>query len=70
MRDADVPGREAMLSQALEQLTAALETLDASDAPAHIGAHVDLAIHELYLVIAARSGEGRVSQIDRNAAPQ
>lgn len=70
MRDANFPRREELLSHALEQLRSALEALDSAEAPAHIGAHVDLAMHELYLAIAACSAEGRLSQIDRNAEPQ
>ena len=35
------------LSEALEKLEAALQLLDDAAAPAHIGAHVDLAVHAL-----------------------
>lgn len=36
-----------MLRQALEEMESALDTLDRAKAPAHIGAHLDLAISEL-----------------------
>lgn len=39
--------RRARLLVALDHLQSALEQLDAADAPAHVGAHVDLAIHQL-----------------------
>jgi hypothetical protein len=39
--------REQMLRDALEYLQSALSLLDLASAPAHIGAHVDLAAHEL-----------------------
>jgi hypothetical protein len=43
----DETGREQMLRDALNHLQAALSLLDLASAPPHIGAHVDLATHEL-----------------------
>jgi hypothetical protein len=59
------------LLSALEHLRSALGLLDLAGAPAHIGAHVDFAIHELQasgeqLPIPSPSS----NQIDTNAAPQ
>jgi hypothetical protein len=36
-----------MLREAADHLQSALGLLDCAEAPAHIGAHVDLAIHQL-----------------------
>lgn len=36
---------------ALNHLRSALELLDSQNAPAHIGAHVDLAIHQLEVAL-------------------
>ncbi len=43
----DETSREQMLRDALDHLQAALNLLDLAPAPPHIGAHVDLATHEL-----------------------
>lgn len=43
------------LSEALEKLEAALQLLDGAAAPAHIGAHVDLAVHALREAIRAET---------------
>ena len=43
----DETGRDQMLRDALNYLQAALDLLDLASAPPHIGAHVDLATHEL-----------------------
>jgi len=70
MPNAIPEGREELLSHALEHLRSALQLLDEAQAPSQLGAHVDLAIHELFLVLAdLRAGEG-LAQIDRNANPQ
>jgi len=58
------------LAEALEQLRSALQLLDDSDAPAHIGAHVDLAIHEVYSTLARSSAGVAFSQIERAAELQ
>jgi hypothetical protein len=55
-----------MLWEALDQLRSALQLLDSASAPAHIGAHVDLAIHELYSAAAGAA----LTQTQRNAKPQ
>lgn len=58
------------LASALHNLRSALEQLDASGAPAHIGAHVDLAIHQLEADLAATAPDGAPAQIDTKAEPQ
>lgn len=42
-----LPIGEEMLRDALGQMQSALDMLDRAKAPAHIGAHLDLAISEL-----------------------
>ena len=42
-------GEGEMLSEAAAHLQLALEILDRAAAPAHIGAHIDLAAHQLHL---------------------
>jgi hypothetical protein len=59
-----------MLWEALDQLRSALQLLDSASAPAHIGAHVDLAIHELYSAAAGISAGAALTQTQRNAKPQ
>jgi len=63
-------GRQEMMSDALEQLRFALQLLDSAEAPAEIGAKIDLAIHELYLALAAMSARRPLSHVDRHAEPQ
>ena len=63
-------GREELMSRALQHLRSALQLLDEADAPAHLGARVDLVIHELYLALAQITAGGALSHIDRNADPQ
>lgn len=49
----DQSGRQrTMLGDALEELQSALEALDRAAAPPQIGAHVDLAIHQLQAALA------------------
>jgi hypothetical protein len=43
----DETNRQQMLRDALNHLQLALNLLDLASAPPHIGAHVDLAAHEL-----------------------
>ena len=43
----ETSGRQDLLTDALSLLQSALELLDEAAAPAQIGAHVDLAIHQL-----------------------
>jgi hypothetical protein len=43
----DEPQLGVSLSDALEQMESALQILDDLDAPADIGAHLDLALHRL-----------------------
>ena len=59
------PPANHMLSEAMQKLISALELLDSSEAPAHIGAHVDSAIHGLYKLIANISCGDSTSQVDR-----
>jgi hypothetical protein len=49
----DAIDRQQMLRDALGHLQSALDQLDRASAPAHIGAHIDLAIHELVSGVAA-----------------
>lgn len=60
------------LTLALNHLRSALSLLDEVHAPAHIGAHVDLAIHQLRSLANACSevNENAVNQIATNADPQ
>lgn len=60
----------SLLSEALDLLQSSLNLLDLSGAPSHIGAHVDLAIHELHLVIARTSAGSAFSPIARSSRPQ
>jgi hypothetical protein len=60
-------GREQILTTALEHLRAALELLDSTDAPAHIGAHIDLALNQLEAeALTARAAQTGMSE--RSAA--
>lgn len=59
-----------MLAEALDQLRSALDLLDSAFAPPHIGAHVDLAIHELYLVVAQTKVGDVAVHFDRTAKIQ
>ena len=43
----------SLLLEALEQLRSALSLLDDGNAPSQIGAHVDLAIHQLSIALAS-----------------
>lgn len=70
MRDDTDSSRQRKLSEALRQLQSAIELLDLANAPAHIAAHVDLAVHQLLSVINCEEAGARPNQIDRNAEPQ
>ncbi|HET6536470.1 MAG TPA: hypothetical protein VFG41_09840 [Sphingomicrobium sp.] len=70
MRDEATIGRQAMLAEALLQLKSALQLLDSTDAPANIGAHIDLAIYQLADEIHADDPAPHLGQIDRNAELQ
>lgn len=48
--------RQKMLETALQHLQSGLDLLDGASAPGHIGAHVDLALHELDRVVSAGMG--------------
>lgn len=56
--------------QVLQQLQSAIETLDSLDAPGHIAAHIDLALHQIQDLIDGEIAGGRLDQSDRKAAPQ
>jgi len=64
----DVPAgtQQQMLLQALNQLTSAIDLLDQAKAPAHIAAHVDLAVSQLRDALGSKTHERR-PQIARNA---
>lgn len=64
----DAQSIRAELSVALEHLRIAIEQLDQACAPAHIAAHVDLALNQLQIFIGA--ADGRQDQIDTNAEAQ
>jgi len=70
MSDAAQQGCHEMLSDALEHLRKALHLLDLAEAAPQIGARVDHAIHEIYLLIAKMTAGSGLTQIDRNAEPQ
>jgi hypothetical protein len=57
--------QQVALADALKQLTYALELLDAASAPAQIGAHVDLAIQQLYTIVTQPS-DANVRAIESN----
>lgn len=59
----------ARWSAALEHLQFAIRLLDDSDAPAHIAAHIDLAIHQLQGAINGDPRNSRLGQMDTNAEP-
>lgn len=56
-------------SAALEHLQLAIRLLDDSDAPAHIAAHIDLAVHQLQEAINCDPRNSRFGQMDTNAEP-
>lgn len=60
------------LNLALEHLRKALAPLDQLGAPAQIGAHIDLAVHQLQDLISGdpEGPEHSQNQIETNAAPQ
>lgn len=70
MQDRRPTEQHHIMLEALAHLESALELLDRSFAPAQIGAHVDLAIHDLSAVVAAVPRAGALRQIDWNAEPQ
>lgn len=49
----DAFDQQRTLLEALDRLQSALDLLDGASAPAHIGAQVDLAIHQLASVLGA-----------------
>ena len=55
---------------ALDHLSTGLRLLDESDAPAQIGAYVDLAIHQLQETVRIGSGQVAHQAIETNAEPQ
>jgi hypothetical protein len=58
------------LTEALDQLLSALQLLDSAAAPPQIGAHVDLAIHELHSAVARTMAGPAFTPNDRPALPQ
>lgn len=51
----DQLNKDAAMNDALTLLSNALDLLDRTEAPADVGAHVDLAIHRLQAALAARN---------------
>ncbi len=64
------PGREKLYLDALQLIQSSIRLLDRANAPGHIAAHLDLALHQLEDAIEQECGEARLVQIDRKAAPQ
>lgn len=62
--------REQLYLDALQQIHSSIHLLDRADAPGHIAAHLDLAMHQLQDLIAREFGGSCSVQIDRKAAPQ
>jgi hypothetical protein len=62
--------RLGLYLKAMEHFQAAIDLLDRANAPGHIAAHLDLAMHKLQDVIENEQAGGRLVQIERNAAPQ
>lgn len=49
------PDRQSVFAEALKHIECAIELLDGAEAPVHIAAHLDLALHQLGDVIASQS---------------
>ena len=62
--------RAQLYREALDRLQAAIEMLDRANAPGHIAAHVDLAMHQLQELIDRDSSEGRADRSQSKAAPE
>jgi hypothetical protein len=62
--------REKLHLTALRQIQSSIRLLDQVNAPGHIAAHLDLAMHQLEDVIENEFASARLVQIDRKAAPQ
>jgi len=62
--------RDHSLGLAAAHLRSALELLDEVDAPPHIAAQVDLALHQLEQELDLKRAHGDLVQIERNAEPQ
>jgi hypothetical protein len=69
MEEATLEERTEFIAQALDHLRSALDLIDRAAMLPHVGAWVDLAIHDLYLGLAKRSENGQLDQFGRNAAP-
>lgn len=54
---------------ALQKLKSAIEILDRWNAPTHIAAHVDLAVHQLQDTLDERAANAGPDQILTNAVP-
>lgn len=70
MRDRRSTEQHHLMLEALSHLESALEILDRAAAPGQIGAHVDLAIHDLSASVDAVPRPGSLDQIDWKAEPQ
>lgn len=70
MSDESAPEKQQMLSQILNQLRSALAQLDGAGVSAHIGAHLDLAIHQLgELINKGEPGSSVLSDGEERGAP-
>jgi hypothetical protein len=67
MPDSNSAAQRLMLAEALRNLRNAIDLLDRASAPGHIGAHVDLAMHELNCAIAALPGAEPVASMERGS---
>lgn len=63
-------GREKLYLDALQLIRSSIRLLDQANAPGHIAAHLDLALHQLEDAIERDSADARPVQIERKAAPQ
>ena len=61
-------GLQHMLLEARDFLNAALDLLDRAAAPAQIGAHVDLAIHQLECTLETAANSAQATPVGRAAA--
>src|SRR2546423_15591228 len=62
--------RAQLYSEALQRLQSAIDMLDRANAPGHIAAHVDLAMHQLQDVIDAEATRAREAQLQSKGAPK
>jgi hypothetical protein len=61
--------RAQLYTDALQRLESAVDILDRANAPGHIAAHIDLAMHQLKSVIDAEIASTRTPESAKKAAP-